>query len=339
MQNKKKPDRSKEFESLLYLFKTKDNFILTTHRGPDPDGIGAELGLDLLLEKLGKRHFILNADRIPDKLSFLDPKSRIRNLQEAKLQNIQTDYTVVIVDNSEIDRIGDVSNYLKPDRSNLIIIDHHDNVDHIPGMFSFPEYSASSEIVYELMLHAGIEPDYNTAIALYLGIVVDTGQFKYNKTSPRTYELAGKLVDYGFPTEETIRKIYEDVSADILYLKRDIFSTLELYKDYGLACIDVRRETYQKYGFNSNPIEGMVSELLNPRDVHVSLCLSDGDDGLVKMSFRSKGSYNVCNVAKLFGGGGHNNASGAAVKGDFKTVKSNVILKLKEMIRNTKEQA
>ncbi|MBP6739229.1 MAG: bifunctional oligoribonuclease/PAP phosphatase NrnA [Leptospiraceae bacterium] len=333
MASKKQIDRREDFEKLLNVFKTGNDFILTTHKSCDPDGIGSELGLSYLLSKLEKKHSILNPDKMPDKYRFIDPQFKVRNIDPNILQNFTFDKTVVVVDNSDLPRIGDVNQFLKPDKSNLILIDHHDNIDPFAGLFSFPEIGSTSEIIYEIIELAGISLDYNTAIALYLGIVMDTGQFKYSKTRPRTHEIAAKLVQYNFPIEDLLRKMYEDFPISVLLLKKDIYSSIEIHQEYHLVTIEITKSMLGKYNFNSNPLEGITSELLGPSEIYVSVAFTEGEEDFVKISFRSKGDYDVCSVAKEFNGGGHKNASGAMIRGGLKKVKEDVMNRLISLLK------
>lgn len=74
---------------------------------------------------------------MPEKYRFIDPQFKVRNIDPNILQNFTFDKTVVVVDNSDLPRIGDVNQFLKPDKSNLILVDHHDNIDPFPGLFLF----------------------------------------------------------------------------------------------------------------------------------------------------------------------------------------------------------
>jgi bifunctional oligoribonuclease and PAP phosphatase NrnA len=335
MQDKFQIDRTEMYATLLSHIKQNDNFIITTHKSCDPDGMGSELGLDFLLEKLNKKHTILNPDKTPDRYMFLDPINRIHSYENRILQSTQRESFLIMVDNSDIGRILDISNYLNEQKTNIIAIDHHDKVSPFLGLYCFPEIGSSSEIIYELIELAGFEPDYNTAVALYMGIVMDTGQFKYNKTRPRTHEIAGKLLKHKFPTEELVRKIFEDYSYTVLLLKKDIYSTLDLYPESKLATIDVTKTMLSKYNFTTNPAEGMISELLAPADIQIAASFSELDNEAVKISLRSKGKYDVCSVAKEYNGGGHKNASGATIKGEYKKIKIDVIEKLMELSKTT----
>ncbi|MBK8395197.1 MAG: bifunctional oligoribonuclease/PAP phosphatase NrnA [Leptospiraceae bacterium] len=333
MANRKQIDRKKDFEKLLNVLKTGNDFILTTHRGCDPDGIGSELGLSYLLTKLGKSHTILNPDKMPEKYKFIDPLFKVRNIDPNMLQVFSTNKTVIVVDNSDLPRIGDVNQFLKEDKSNLIMIDHHDNIEPFEGLFSFPEIGSTAEIIFEIIELAGIQLDYNTAIALYLGIVMDTGQFKYSKTRPRTHEIAAKLVEFNFPIEVLLRKMYEDFPISVLLLKKDIYSSIEIHAEYHLVTIEITKQMLGKYNFHSNPLEGISSELLGPNDIYVSVVFTEGEEDFVKISFRSKGDYDVCSVAKDFNGGGHKNASGAMIRGGMRKVKDDVMNRLISLLK------
>ncbi len=329
-------DRKDELLNLLHIFQTGDDFIITTHKNCDPDGIGAELGLDYLLAKLGKKKIILNPDKTPERYTFLDPQNRIHYIDETKLTNKTNNQKVVVVDNSDLIRIGEVVQYVLEDKSNLIVIDHHDGIEPFAGLFCFPEFGSTSEIVYEVLELANIEPDFLTASALYAGIVVDTGQFKYGKTRPRTHEIVATLLKkHSFNQEDLIRKLYEDQSHMVLYLKRDIFSTLEVFPEFKLACIEITRATLDKYNFSTNPAEGLTTELLVAADIMMGVSFLEQDSETIKISFRSKGQYDVCAVAKEYSGGGHKNASGAIIKGKLENVKREVIEKLKNLYRVT----
>ncbi len=330
-------DRSKEFQKIFDLLKSKNDFILTTHKGCDPDGIGSELALSFLLSQLKKNHTILNPDKIPEKYEFIDVNMRVTHISETSLQTFDQNKTVIIVDNSDIPRIGEVVKFIKPDKSNLIIIDHHDNIEPFEGLFFFPEIGSTCEIIYELIELSGFPIDYNTAVAIYLGIVMDTGQFKYSKTRPRTHQIASKLLELNFVPEDLVRKLYEDFPTNVLLLKRDIYSNVEIHEKEKLVSLEITKEMLGKYNYIANPLDGIVSEFLGPKSIKVSVSFTEFDNEQVKISLRSKGNYDICAIAKKFGGGGHKNASGAMIKGKLKTVKAEVLSELYSLVRIQKD--
>lgn len=335
MLDSKSPMKEK-IQKLYEHFLNGNHFILTTHTSCDPDGIGAELGLAFLLEKLGKIYTILNPDKTPERYQFLDAQEKINFFKPEKFININSNSTVVIVDNSELKRILDINQYINQEKSNLIVIDHHDGISDFPGLFCFPEVGSTSELIYELIELSGFEPDFNTSLALYAGIIMDTGQFKYRKTRPRTHEIASKLLVHKLPTEEIIRKLFEHSSHLVLLLKKDIYSTLEVFPQHHLATIEITKEMLNRYNFKSNPAEGITSDLLSAGDVFISAAFIETENGMVKMSLRSKGSFDVRMIAEQYSGGGHTNACGATIKGNLKQIKSEVSEKLKELVSQSK---
>ncbi|MCE9501209.1 MAG: hypothetical protein K8R21_12045, partial [Leptospira sp.] len=225
---------------------------------------------------------------------------------------------------------GQVQEFLNSEKSNLIIIDHHNEVEaKTPGIFSFPEIGSTSEIIYELIELSGNVPDYNASVALYLGIIMDTGQFKYNKTRPRTHEIAAKLLQNNFPTEELSRKLFEDFPYQKLFLKRDVYQSIKIEPEHKLASLQITQEVLKKYDSSNSLGESLVNELLGPVEIVKAVIFTESDNGQIKISFRSKGKVDVCMIAKEFGGGGHTNASGATVAGSLEEVKRKVLERLR----------
>jgi bifunctional oligoribonuclease and PAP phosphatase NrnA len=329
-------NQKNQFEELLNTLKEKNNFIITTHTSCDPDGIGSELALSYLLEKLGKYYIILNPDKTPERYQFIDVQNKLSHYEPDKFININSNPTVIVVDNSELKRINDINLYINSDQSNVIIIDHHDGIEKAKGLFCYPEIGSTSEIIYELIELENIDLDYNTALAIYSGIIMDTGQFKYNKTRPRTHEIASKLLKHKLQTEEIIRKLFENTSTNVLLLKRDIYNTLEIYHNNSFASIEITREMLNKYNFKTNPAEGITSELLSATEIVVSVAFVEIDPETTKISLRSKGKVDIRQIAEKYSGGGHKNASGATIKGSFQTVKNEIIDHIKNLIINPK---
>lgn len=330
-------DNTQKLKKLLTLLSKRDNYIITTHIKSDADGIGAELSLSYLLTNIQKTNVILNPDEVREKLKFIDTESKIKYYDSNTTVKVPENPTVVIVDNSDIGRIGDVQNYLKEDKSNLIVIDHHNELEESPWLYAFPEVGSTSEIIFELLQMSNVKLNYDTAVAIYMGILMDTGQFRYNKTRPRTHEIAAKLLEFGFPTEDLSRKIFENTPIDTLYLKRDIYSTIVVYHESHFVTISITREMLDKYNFTNNPSEHVINDLLGPADIYMVASFTELDNGKVKISLRSKGNYNICSIAKEFSGGGHTNAAGATVDGNIEDIRSDVVNKLVELYNNTQE--
>ncbi|MCB1159293.1 MAG: bifunctional oligoribonuclease/PAP phosphatase NrnA, partial [Leptospiraceae bacterium] len=318
----------------------RNDFVISTHRSSDPDGIGAELGLKALLDAMGKRAWIVNPDPIAEKYKFLDPVEKIICIDSFKPEKNYDSYQLVVVDNSNIERLDEVKRFINYDGSNLIVIEQHDKIDTRKGFFLYPDYASTSEIIYELLEEYNVSIDYNTALALYLGIVMDTGQFKYNKTQSRTHLIVSKLLKYNFPTEELMRKLYEEYPLFQLLAKKDVFQTLNLYMEGKIASVEITRELLKKYNCSNNPVEDLVNELLGPKGMQVSLSFTESlKQEQIKLSFRSKGNIDVCSIAKQFSGGGHKNAAGGIFHGTLKEAKEKVLEKVYKLLEHKEDYA
>lgn len=317
------------YERLL----SNDKFLISTHQNSDPDGIGAELALAHLLKHHKKNFIIVNPDPVIDKFMFLDKDSLIHNYKDEKSSLEGNSYTVVIVDNADINRIGELKQFIKLDKSNLIVIDHHDELENLSYLYNFPKIGSTCEILYELLEYGKISWNYEIAMAVYSGMITDNGRFKYNKTTVRSFEIAGHLFEFNFPLEELTRKLFENYPLQTLYFKKEIFNTLEVDITHHIACIVITRDILDKNNFESNPAEGLINEILSPIEIFIAVSFTELKTKQVKVSFRSKGSYNVCNIARQFSGGGHVNASGCTIDGDLKFVKELILQKLINLVK------
>ncbi|HDK27849.1 MAG TPA: bifunctional oligoribonuclease/PAP phosphatase NrnA, partial [Candidatus Atribacteria bacterium] len=138
------------FKKIVEILKKDDNFLITSHINLDGDAIGSELALNFVLKKLNKKSIILNQDKLPKIYRFLPESDKVYNLKEnefdKKIYNVG-----IILDSSNIDRIGKISKIL--DNINIIInIDHHKSNENY-GNINYIDHSASSvgEIIYDLI--------------------------------------------------------------------------------------------------------------------------------------------------------------------------------------------
>ncbi|MBR6357858.1 MAG: DHH family phosphoesterase, partial [Lachnospiraceae bacterium] len=181
------------------LLKDAKSVCLTGHIRPDGDSVGAVMGLytylqihfpdvkaDVYLEPpAGKMKFIVNFDKINSEYPDHEPYD-----------------LMICLDASNLERIGQASKYFH-DAKHTINIDHHfSNTYYADENYVEGDSSSACEVLYGFL-----DPDKlnrDIAIALYTGIIYDTGVFKYRLTSPQTMMIAGELMKYDVPTDEVI---------------------------------------------------------------------------------------------------------------------------------------
>lgn len=316
---------SQRVELLLKRLLDSDRFLLTTHRTPDPDGLGAEIALQYLLRARGKDAIIVNPEPVPGKIQFVDPEARAIDFKSVADKSILENRTVTVLDNSDLGRIDGLGAYVNPDQSNLIIIDHHDGMkpDYVIN-FAFPEMGSSCEVVYELFEHAGLEPDEAVAKSLYAGIVADTGNFRYRKTSARTHEIAARLMRFGINPAVVAENLFENSPLARLLLKKRLYSSLVIEQGR-LAYFTARKTDLQELALTNDDLDGVVNELIESEAVQAGILFTEREPGVTKVSVRSRGSVDMLDSVRKFGGGGHKNACGATIFKDLESAVNDFI--------------
>ncbi|MCX8123075.1 MAG: bifunctional oligoribonuclease/PAP phosphatase NrnA [Spirochaetes bacterium] len=319
------------FANLKKYLNSYDQFIISTHESPDPDGLGAEIAFKELLFKIGKKAIIINSDPTPSKFNFIDPDNEIIIFNENLNINNLNDYAVFVLDTNDFDNIGKTYQYIKNYIKDVFIIDHHEGgQDKMDANFIKVEASSTSEIIGNILQHFGIIPSFKAAQALYAGIVFDTGCFKYPKTSPVTFVLAAQLLSLGVRPYEIYQRIYENNSLEVFRLRALMLASMEVHFGGKLILMkltpDMIKETNAPFSegeVNINlplTVEGVVASVLVKQDI----------GGPVKVSMRTKGDLDVAEIAIANGGGGHKNAAGYKSVYDFETTRLKV---LEEMSR------
>lgn len=316
-----------------------DRLLLTTHRNPDPDGLGAEIALyNLLLEK-GKGVVVLNNDPLPYRLQFLD-KSRIAyNMKENAVDFIGNDIHVVMLDNSDVSRTGEVQRFVKEDKSNLTIIDHHDKKepDYI-SEFQFPGVSSIAEVAYELFMISGAKMNLSVATGIYTGIVSDTGHFRFRKTTARTHEIAAHMLNEGVRPDFISEKLLFNSPSGKLKLKQLLYSTLETNLDENIAYFRLHWSDLARVGISYDDLDGVVNELIEIATIRVGILFTEREPGKTKVSIRSKADDDMLPVVSEYGGGGHKNACGATLSMAVGTAIHEVIPLVERELQKTGKQ-
>jgi phosphoesterase RecJ-like protein len=215
-----------------------------------------------------------------------------------------------LLDTAEENHLGDMKDAVLRSKE-VFILDHHEPKP--AALFSGindPAAASTCEMVVEMAEAAGAEIDPQSAFAAYTGIIFDTGSFAYSKTGPRTFKAAVTLINTGVNPHEAFRKLCENSPTGALLLQKRAFSGMAFHCRGRVASQVLRKEDFTETGTESDDTEGFVNVPLKSRDILVSFLIKESQKGKTKCSLRSKGSINVAEIARCFGGGGHVNASG-----------------------------
>lgn len=302
------------YGNLLKRLLAGDRFLLTTHRGPDPDGIGAELALEYLLREKGKDVIIYNHDPVPLRYRFLDPERRVKDVGMNIPREDLSGRTVVFLDNSDLQRSGDAGSYVSADRSNLVVIDHHDGLpSDFRSVFLDANAGSTSEMVYHLLVKAGVELNSSIAASIYAGMVVDTGHFRYQKTKPETHRVAARLLELGVNPADMGDRLFSSWSVSRLWGRRLLYDSMRVDEERRIAWFSIRRRQLDEVSASFDDLDGILNELIEADEILAAVLFTEREADRTKASLRSKGEVDLLPAVKRYGGGGHRNACGATL--------------------------
>ncbi len=310
-----------------------DKFIISSHINPEGDAVGSQIAMASLLKRLGKEVLSLSESAVPHNLRFMKGSEAI--LKE-KPAGFDFD-AAIILDSPSLKRIGKIAEYVTNEKP-VINIDHHvSNESFAKYSWVEPEASSVGEMVYELFKAFKLKIDYDDAVAMYVAIMTDTGSFKYTNTSSRTHGIVAELIDTGVKPYEIFTEIYEMNSIEDTNLLGLALQTLKVADDRKISWLWVTKEMLKKTKASLEGTEGIINFARSIEGVQIAAFFREtGTEGRVKVSFRSKGSFDVNKLAAFFGGGGHKTASGCTVAGKMEEVEVKVLKRARAMLEKEK---
>lgn len=303
---------------LLKILKDANRIVISTHTRPDGDAIGSQMALGHFLRDKGKEVWMINADPVPYNLEWIRGSSDVRVYDHSLelVEAIASADAVVIVDTNALNRLGKPGNQFIGSGGKKVLIDHHtDPEDWFDVSHRRETASSTGELLYELMAAwdlDGITSD--VAAALYAAIMTDTGSFRFSNVSPALHRMTAVLLERTELTPADMHSlVYDRKSAEGMRLMAAVLSSLQLHFEGVVGTMQVTRKMLADTGAPVEETDGFVNMLLTIEGVQVALIMTETAKG-TKISFRSKGGWEVHKWAQSMGGGGHRNASGAFVQ-------------------------
>ena len=282
---------------------------ISGHENPDGDCVGACAGLALFLQKA------MPDARVDVFLDTMRPEL-LKNIPGAEkiILDYQTDvdsYDAFIVLDSAKNRIAGAEAFFDKAKK-TINIDHHISNSGSGTVNYVGTSSSACEMVYEVIDHSLLDRDI--AQALYVGMVTDTGCFRFSSTSKRTMEIGGDLITYGFDFPSIVREVYfEKTFVQQKILGRALLDSKSCL--HGRCVVSrLTRETIRSLGGAGKDVEGIVSALVSTTGADCSIFAHERANGEWRVSLRSNNIVDVAVIAQQFGGGGHIRASGCTIK-------------------------
>lgn len=322
-------NRLKEIEDEI---SRHDRFIIGSHRSPEADAIGSQLGLSRALRQRGKQTILYNRDGVPKNLSFLKGSDSV--LKHDELPEEVTDVEMgIVVDCSSLDRLGDKGKRLFGDLP-IINIDHHKDNTNFGDINYVEPVAATTQIIADLIQYMGLKLDEPIATALYSGVIADTSSFQNENVSANLMDKAAELLESGADARAVIVNLYEREPFSKLKLLGEVLSTAKF--EERIVWAEITPEKIAKAGATQEDTEGIVGKLRTTEGAKVACLFKKLPEDTIKVSLRSKDGVDVSKVAAEFGGGGHKVAAGCMVDGEMEKVKEKVLKEIKKKMGATR---
>jgi phosphoesterase RecJ-like protein len=301
------------------------------HVRPDGDAVGSCLGLYHYLKRnYPEIETKVYLERIQDSYRILSGTDEVRH----KLAADEKADLFFCLDCGDEKRLGDFAP-LCGRAKRTICIDHHiSNSGFADVNYIVPEASSTSELVFGLLDEEKLPKE--SAEALYMGIVHDTGVFRHSCTSPKTMEIAAALMRKGIDCSAIINKTYYDKTYhQNQILGRALLESILLMEGKVIFSA-VRHKDMDFYEVGASDLDGIVPLLMGTEGVEVAIFLYEIEPQMFKVSLRSREIVDVSAVAAYFGGGGHVRAAGCTMQGTVYDVVNNLTLHIeKQLCRET----
>lgn len=289
--------------------KKSDNIAVFVHANPDGDAIGSILAFSSALINMGKNVDVFVENK-PEYLSFVFEDANWIKLY-SEIDSSKKYELCVALDCGEKERMGEEAVKVFDSAEFTIEIDHHKTNNNY-ALLSYVDANASAtgEIIYELLKLMNTKITKQIAEALYIAIISDTGMFKHQNTTSKTFEIASKLVNCGIDISTLTHKLFYENSFERTKCLGDVLNTLELYMDGKVGILYLTSEMIQKYNLKETELDGFVEYARNIKDVEIGIFIKQKAENEYKVSLRANSDTDMSKIAGAFGGGGHKGAAG-----------------------------
>lgn len=279
---------------------------IASHLNPDGDNLGSLCGMFHLLKKMGKEVIWYGEDEVPGDFLFLPA------IEERCIPQNEDFDLFIALDCADEHRMGHGLDLFSRART-TVNIDHHKTNTHYAQINLVDPVSSTGELLYEIVKDRGLL-DRKIATALFTAISSDTGSFKYDSVTPRTFAIASQLMEFEIPINQIAVNLYQKRSLPKTDLLIRTFQRRIFFEENRIGVVTVLLDDIDAVGAKSSDTEGIVEFLRDTEPVEIAVLLKERKNG-VKISIRTKSYTDAVNIVKPMGGGGHTRAAGATYHG------------------------
>lgn len=291
------------YKDVIKLIERYNRIIIHRHSKPDGDALGAQLGLKAIIQENYPQKKVYVVGDMTNRYAFMGEMDNIPD-------SFYSDALAIVCDSSEQFLIND-ERYKKAEK--LIKLDHHLYREKFGDVEVVDEsFESCCGLIADIAFSNKLKANKEAATNLYIGMVTDSGRFRFDSTTPRTFNLAAKLLESDIDLLDIYGNLYNDDLETVL-LRAKYTLKMKLTK-HNVAYIMTTKEEVKESDVDIFTISrSMVNTMAGIKGIDIwANFTEDPNMSGVFVEIRSN-KYNINPIAVKYGGGGHAKASGATV--------------------------
>lgn len=310
---------NKQILEIKKLLSKPQDIVIIPHKNPDGDAIGSSLALFHFLKNKHNTTVVAPND-YPEFLKWMPSSEKVKLFDKQNKQSkraLENAAIIFLLDFNALHRIGDdMQKTVEKLSGKFVMIDHHQQPDTsiTDLIYSDTSICSTSQMVYHFLEKLGevVKIDKDIATCLYTGIMTDTGSFRFPSTTSTTHRIIADLIDKGANNAQIHNNVYDVNSYGRLQLLGSALTNLKVVDEFKTSYITLSQEELNQFDYKKGDTEGVVNYALSLKGIKfAAIFIEDVEQKIIKISFRSKGSFSVNKFARAhFNGGGHDNAAG-----------------------------
>ncbi len=303
----------KESSNILKEIQKSKKILVNCHRSPDSDSVGSALAMSRVLKAMDKKVTVICPSDIPTDLMFLDCANEIVRVNFTTFNFKEYDLFIVLDSSSYSMVTGMKNSTMLP--IDTIVIDHHYSNEKF-GKLNLvdSDMTSTGELLYNIFEDWEIKIDKEIAECLLTGIIGDTGTFQYQGVGEDTLRAAAELIKLGADKDKIVFNLYRNIEFKEIKMWGKFIENMMIEEGFVWSALPF--SVYQDFGEYAYAKED-VANLFFPiiKNTEFGIVMVETSENLLSVSFRSRTKFDVSEVAKELGGGGHKAAAGARIEG------------------------
>ncbi|MBO4714051.1 MAG: bifunctional oligoribonuclease/PAP phosphatase NrnA [Fibrobacter sp.] len=280
------------------------------HVRPDGDCVGSTTAVyNYIRDNFPEIRADLFLENFPESYRIVRGATDARTAFTAECNGGQPYDLAFLMDTPSFERVGANGAECIRSAKKTINVDHHiSNPLNLCTMnLVEPEASSACEVLYMNLDKAKVSRE--TANSLYLGIVHDTGAFKFSSTGKRTMQVVGDLIEKGIDFAKIVNETYYCRTYKQTLITGFAMQQCKLALNGKVVYSYITPEDMERFGVTPVELSTTIDTIREVGGTEVALLLYPVN-GKYKISLRSNYIVDVNAIAKEFGGGGHTRAAG-----------------------------